>query len=427
MEPTDPSVSIYTRPRIAAAVGVLVLLIGSILLIWWETGPELASVGSASDKEIFSPGSSAAAVNGVPSLFASAGHFAGPAESITDKDNLPFSKSPHYPSALVVAGMEENETRVEAMEALMETWVAANARQAADWAGSLPAGAFRDDALSSLMVHWAALAPGAAAAWMTRTGVDDGEAASVLAGSWATQNPTDAAGWAASLANLESRRLATSSIAGTWAATAPQAAAAYAESLPPGERSAAITTVLGVWAVTAPGQAGEWLNRTTFPSENDRALAVAALITPWTTQSPAAASKYINTLPDGPAREAAASQFAVTAAPTAPAEALMWGMNLAAADQRNQVVADACESWLEGSPDTFRSGIAEAITLMEDPVMRRGVYEMLFERDPAFHDNLLSLADTIPAPAPTPVSPAAPVLPSDAPLLFPAPPELPEP
>ena len=327
--------------------------------------------------------------------------------------------------------MDEDDTRVEAIEALMETWVAANPRQAADWAGSLPAGTFRDDTLSSLMVHWATLAPADAAAWMIHTGVDDSEAASVLAGTWAAQNPAAAASWAASMGNLESRRLATSSVAGAWAAIAPQAAAAYAGSLPATDRSAAINTVLAIWAATAPAQAGAWLSSTTFPSENDRALAVAALITPWTAQSPAAASKYINNLADGPAREAAASQFAITAAPNAPAEALMWGMNITDPDQRNQVVADACESWLDGSPDTFRSGIAEALGLMEDPAMRRGVYEMLYERDPAFHDNLLALADPAPAANPTPAPAPAPAMPfplqPDPTLLFPPPPEIPEP
>ena len=346
--------------------------------------------------------------------------------SVTD-DRQPFNKSPHYAAALTVSGMEEDETRVEAIEALMETWVASNPRQAAEWAGSLPAGTFRDDALSSLMMHWAASAPAAAAAWMSRTGVDDSEAASVLASRWAAQDPAAAAAWSATLANTESRRTALGSAAAAWAASAPAAAADFAENLPAADRTAAITAVLAVWANTAPAQAGVWLNGTAFASETDRAVAVAALVTPWTAQSPAAVSKYINSLPDGPAREAAASQFAVTAAPTAPAEALMWAMNIRDPDQRNQVVSDSCESWFNGSPDTFRSGIAEAIGLMEDPAMRRGVYEMLYEHDPAFHDNLLTLADPAPAtvlttPAAAPENTGQPPPPEASARLFPAPP-----
>ena len=150
--------------------------------------------------------------------------------------------------------MEENESRVEAIEALMETWVAANPRQAADWAGSLPAGAFRDDALSALMVHWGGKSPADAAAWMTRTGVDDGEAASVLAGTWAATDPSNAASWAGAMENLESRRLATTSVASSWADTAPQAAAAYAAKLSPGDRAPAITASTNAETVGV----GEW-------------------------------------------------------------------------------------------------------------------------------------------------------------------------
>ena len=338
---------------------------------------------------------------------------------------VPFTKSPHYASALSVAGMEEDGNRAEAIEALMETWVGANPQQAADWAGSLPAGTFRDDALSALMVHWAGHAPADAAGWMSRTGVDDGEAASVVAGSWAATNPSAATAWAASMGNLETRRLALSSAVSAWANTDPRSAAAFAERLPANDRSAAITTVVSTWATTAPSEAAAWLTQIPFESDSDQAIAMGALVTPWSTQNPAAVSKFINSLPEGPGREAAASQFAVSAAATAPAEALMWAMNLKEPDQRNQVTADACETWYDRSPETFRAGIAEAIALMDDPAMRRSVYEMLYERDPDFQTKLLQMVDQ--TPLNDPAAPAAPVSPSVESLLLPDAALLPQP
>ena len=328
-----------------------------------------------------------------------------------------FTKSPLYTSALSVAGMEEDDNRAEAIEALMESWVASNPQQAADWAGSLPAGTFRDDALSALMVHWAARDPAGAAGWMSRTGVDDGEAASVLAGSWAATDPSAAAAWASSMGNLESRRLAVSSAVSAWAHTAPQAAATFAERLPANDRASAITAVISTWAAIAPTEAAGWLTQVSFESPSDHAIALGALVTPWSTQNPGAVSKFINTLPEGPAREAAASQFAVTAAATAPAEALMWAMNLSDPDQRNQVTADACETWYDKSPETFRAGIEEAIALMDDPAMRRSVYEMLYERDPDFQTKLLQLVDE--NSLNKPVTPAAPATSPTEPLPLP--------
>jgi hypothetical protein len=429
MEPHDPSPKPGMDPRIAAGAGIMVLTLIGFYLFHDPAPQDVTGIPS--------PAPAARAANGKDGLGISTDSATLPEVTSraapvpedlppTGDDGQPFSKSPHYAAALAVSGMEEDATRVEAIEALMETWVATNPRQAADWAGSLPAGIFRDDALSSLMVHWAARSAPDAAAWMNRTGVDDGEAASVLASSWAGKDPAAAATWAASLRNEESRRIATSSAAAAWAVSAPRTAAAYAESLPAGERTAAITAVLGTWAAASPAEAGAWLSRLTFPSETDHAIAVAALVTTWTSQSPAAVSKYVNNLPDGPAREAAASQFAVTAAATAPAEALMWALNLRDPDQRNQVVADACENWYEGSPDTFREGIAEALGLMEDAAMRRGVYEMLYDRDPAFHDKLLTLADPVTAvPPPLQPAPTAPSAPGAPSLLFPPP--LPDP
>ena len=311
--------------------------------------------------------------------------------------NQPFTASENYPAALSIAGMQDEATRSEALEALMETWVSTQPEQAANWAGSLPAGTFRDDALSALMFHWGAQNPAAAAQWMTRTGVDDPEAASVLAGRWGQTDPSAAAGWAAALPESETRQTAISAIAASWAATSPLAAAAYADKLPPSDRTGAITAVLTQWADRAPAAAAAWLSNIDFPSPDEQSLALAALITPWASQSPSAVAKYINALPEGPAREAASSQFAISAAATAPAESLMWAMNIKDPVQRNQVVTDACEAWYDQSPDTFRSGIGEAIALMEDPTMRRGVYHMLYERDPAFQTNLLQMADQAPA------------------------------
>ena len=292
----------------------------------------------------------------------------------------------------------------------METWVAANPAQAAAWAASLPAGTFRDDALSALMFHWGDRSPADAAAWMARTGVDDPEAASVLASRWSAAAPTLAAAWAAALPPSEMRLQAAAAVAAAWAAADPPSAAAWAALLPAPERAAPLTAALAQWATSDPPAAAAWLALASFDSELDRAAAAAALITPWTDQSPAAAAKYLNSLPEGPAKEAAASQFAVAAAATAPAEALMWAMNLSDPTQRNQVVADACETWFDRDPEAFRGGIAEAIGLMDDPAMRQGVYQMLYERDPTFQTHLLQLVDRAPPAdgAPPAASPASP-------------------
>lgn len=310
------------------------------------------------------------------------------------KSGTDFLSSPNYKAALEVAGMADGLTRTEAMEALIETWVASDPVVAADWAGSLPAGNFRDDAMSALMFHWGLSAPAEAAAWMARTGIDDPEAASVLAGRWAAADALAASGWAASQPDPLLRHDAILAVAGAWAGHAPQAAAAWVASLPAAEKPGATATLIGAWADSDPAAAAAWLGQQPDAGQESQLAAVSVLATAWAESSPGAVSKYINSLPEGPVREAASSQFAIAAAPAAPAEALTWAMNLTDPLQRNQVVADACESWYDGAPEGFRAGISEALAFMDgEGEMRKGVYEMLYERDPAFHHNLLQLVD----------------------------------
>lgn len=318
-----------------------------------------------------------------------------------------FLSSPNYKAALDVAGMADGPTRSEAMEALIETWVASNPVDAADWAGSLPAGSFRDDAMSALMFHWALSTPADAAAWMARTGVDDPEAASALAGRWAAKDPSSAAIWAEGLTDALMRHDAVAGVAGAWAESSPESAASWVAGLPAADKPAAEATLIAAWSQSSPSAAAAWLARQKEAGQESQTTALAVLTTNWAEQSPGAASKFVNSLPEGPAREAATSQFAIGAAATAPAEALTWAMSLTDTEQRNQVVADAVESWYDGAPEGFRAGISDALAMMDDATMRKGVYEMLYDHDPGFHDNLLKLVEPA-APASVPAStPAA--------------------
>ncbi|MES2707197.1 MAG: hypothetical protein V4726_11415 [Verrucomicrobiota bacterium] len=386
------------------------LVLGGILL---SAGLIVHFSPSGNNSRNAAASSGTSAQNGADQEFPGAGA-PGSGRSGKNSDGTPsgiskaFLASPHYKAALDVAGMADGLTRSEAMEALIETWVATSPVDAADWAGSLPAGNFRDDAMSALMFHWGLAAPAGAAAWMARTGVDDPEAASALAGRWAVTDAASAAIWSEGLPDPVMRHNAIAGVAGAWAEHSPEAAAAWVTGLPAADKAAAATTLAAAWAQAAPAAAAAWLARQKDAGQESQAGALAVLTTLWAEQSPGAASKFLNSLPEGPARDAATSQFAVAAAPTAPAEALTWAMNLTDPVQRNQVVADAAESWYDGAPEGFHAGISDALALMDDATMRKGVYEMLYDRDPGFHDNLLKMIEpAAPVSTPAPATPPA--------------------
>lgn len=392
-----------------------VLLSAGLIVHFDKAGPDAAPRGAAASGSL-NPGSAAPGTK-------TPAHATG----ARDDGSLPdlsraFLDSPHYKAALSVAGMPDGPTRAEAMEALIETWAASAPKDAADWAASLPAGSFRDDALSAVMFHWGLSAPADAAGWMARTGVDDPEAGSVLAGRWAAQDTASAAVWSEKLTDPVLRQDAINAVAGAWAERAPDAAAAWVSGLPAADKTAATAALVAAWAQTSPEAAADWLARQQDAGQESQTSAVAVLITNWAEKNPGAASRFVNSLPEGPVREAASSQFAVAAAPSAPAEALTWAMNLTDPVQRNQVVADAAERWYDGAPEGFRAGISDALALMDDPTMRKSVYEMLYKRDTGFHDNLLKLIEPAsPAQAaatlasPSTVSPPAPVAPETVP------------
>ncbi|MDB6133903.1 MAG: hypothetical protein JWM59_2146 [Verrucomicrobiales bacterium] len=362
-----------------------VLLSAGLIVHFDDAGPTSASRGTAASGSL-NPGNSASGTKHSTNT-----------TGAKDGGSLPdisraFLDSPHYKAALSVAGMPDGPTRAEAMEALIETWAASAPEDAADWAGTLPAGNFRDDALSAVMFHWGLSAPADAASWLARTGVDDPEAASVLAGQWAAQDAASAAVWSEKLTDPVLRQDAINAVAGAWGARTPEAAAVWVTGLPAAGKAAAVPLV-AAWAQTSPEAAAAWLARQQDAGQESQTAAVAVLATTWAEKNPGAASRFVNSLPEGPVREAASSQFAVAAAPTAPAEALTWAMNLTDPVQRNQVVADAAQSWYEGAPEGFRTGISDALALMDDPAMRKSVYEMLYERDAGFHDNLLKLIE----------------------------------
>lgn len=395
-----------------------VLLCAGLILHFDRTGPDRTS----SEGSLSSSSGSERGLNSQEGLKGGArGKSYGVPDGSAAGTGRDFLRSPEYKAALEVAGMADNPMRTEALEALIETWVAISPVDAADWAGSLPSGDFRDDAMSSLMFHWGQASPEEAAAWMSRTGVDDPEATSTLACRWVATDPSAAAGWAENLKDSEMRVTAVSGVAGAWGDRSPEAAAEWVSHLPAGEKESAAAALTAAWSATAPAAAAAWLARQSDANQETQATALAVLAANWGEQSPGAASRFLNSLPEGSIRDAAASQFAIAAAPAAPAEALAWAMNLPNPEERNQVVTSAAENWYDGAPEGFRTGISDALSLMEDPEMRKNVYEMLYDRDPGFHDNLLKLVEPAApvAPAAVPSQPFAPE-PAAAPIPVPS-------
>ena len=294
---------------------------------------------------------------------------------------------------VTVMGSQEGDARLESLSPLLAEWLAVDPAGAAQWASSLPAGSFRTDAVTELLVHWADLDPAAAGAWLGASPLLDAETASTLAGRWGAKDPKTAAAWAASLPATPERSAARAAVAAAWAAAEPAVAATWTESLPDADRPAAAVAVADAWARTAPALAAAWVARLSRETGTAAVPAAGIVAMHWTEQDPGAVSRWLNALPDGQQKDAAATLFALGVAPVAPQDALLWAGSLTEPAARAETVAGVCERWYDADPEEFKSGIPAQLDLMEEPALRHAVYAMLYEKDPEFRLTLLKIAD----------------------------------
>lgn len=304
-------------------------------------------------------------------------------------------------TARALLEITDAEKRGEEIAKLLRDWVAKAPHEAADWVSGLPAGNLRADACGDLLTAWGERNPTEAAAWLSGSGLLTEETAGTLAGVWAGGDPEKAAAWAETLEDERAQLAARASIAGAWAEKEPQKAAAWVTTLPEKGRNVAALQVVQAWAERDGAAAAAWVTAAFAGKPKELEAPAAVLAMSWARESPAAVSRWLNTLPAGPAKEAAITAFAVSAAPKAPSSALAWAMSIGSQEQRNETVVNVCERWYDEAPESFRGGIAAALDAMEDPLMRRGIYEMLYERDPGFRDQLLALVEE-PADSPEP-------------------------
>ncbi len=321
--------------------------------------------------------------------------------------------------------MPEGDARLEALGVLMDTWAVVAPGAAGKWVAGLPAGDFQTDAAGELLDRWAAADGPKAWAWLSASRVMNDESIGRLAGAWAGVSGAVAAHWTGTISDPLLRSAALHATAAAWAGKEPAAAATWVETLPANDKMEAAANVVSAWPDGAA--AGAWLMRLAGDDIDAIAAPAAVLAQRWTEEDAGAVSKWLNALPPGVAREATASVFASAAAPIAPDDALLWAQSLSAPEDRTETVVDVCEKWFEASPDEFRAGIEDQLKTITEPGLRKAIYTMLFEKDPAFKDTLLDLVEESqnPQPAPADVAPppaalADPVVSEEVPLPVPA-------
>lgn len=200
-------------------------------------------------------------------------------------------------------------------------WAETDPQAAMEWAKKRPDAS---SAMQGAIGGWWQTDPDGATAYVMRhleTNIDHNVAA-VLADLMAAQDPKRAAEWVAQLPNDSARSFSEISIAHSLGSRDPQAAVDWAGTLPPAERTGALTSIIAAWAYNDPQAAGQWASTLTGPGRdetiatygsaiasldppaalgwtmtvNDQRMrdeSVQRIISVWINQNPAAAKSWI--------------------------------------------------------------------------------------------------------------------------------------
>lgn len=235
-------------------------------------------------------------------------------------------------------GLPGKEARGAAFSGFLSKLAESDPAGAAAFAGTLPPGAHRTQALSTVGAALAQSDPGGALAWLKGLGSGQERAAAAqsmiwefgrshpeqglellgllpegadrqqlhatLASAWAEHDLEGAVKWARNAPPGPGRDTALDSIASTWAMADPAAAAEFAASLAPGsgpENFAA--TVAATWAQTDPAAAAAWAKGLESPERVQAVL--GGVLRQWAGESPEAAFAFAASVEDETVRRAA--------------------------------------------------------------------------------------------------------------------------
>ncbi len=324
---------------------------------------------------------------------------AGLATADSTSGNKLATDSAAFAAAAIELSQSKDEDANEKLAELLGEWAEVDAKGAAAWVLTLPAGEFRESAATYVVESWTEVDPRAAAAWVSAhlMGGKSQGALGALIAVWAGKNPSAAAEWVLELKG-EDRTAAMGALAESWAGREPSAAVAWWQTLPAEDQGAAWKNLLGGWCGVDAAAAAAWLARSVGQNPNLPASSASLVVAAWGAQDVGAVSKWLNGLPEGPFYQAAATAFSQIAAETSPGDALLWARSLANVEDRKNAVVHAFDRWYDNKREELLSALPAQLEALKDSVLRRAVYDLLYQKDQGFRDALLDLAEA-PAPA----------------------------
>jgi len=240
------------------------------------------------------------------------------------------------------------------VQELVRSWGAQDPETAERWIATLREADDRSHALAALAEARLHRDPAAAMQWASaqlQKTDNPGIVQEFIVG-FAAADPQLAANWTASLEAGAVKDKATVTLATTWADRDATKASQWATSLTPSSaRDDAVTVVGQVWTGTAPDEAIRWFDTQTFTSPNARVLAFRDFSSALTDVEAEVAERWIATISDPAAADAALSGAAESLYVESPEQALKTALKIQDAVSRTVAIGDIMNTWREDDPE----------------------------------------------------------------------------
>ncbi|MEO8617392.1 MAG: hypothetical protein ABI600_19830 [Luteolibacter sp.] len=280
-----------------------------------------------------------------------------------------------YAKSNMAAGLARSET----IGIAVNKWASKDPRAAWLWSQENLSGPLKEQALTDVLIGWTRKTPAAAAQWMASTGLTSQPLISVLAKTWAEQNPKAALDWSKTLATKEAIQSAQTAVASEWAAqNPPQAAESLtpAVSLPDGANLA--TAITEIWGTTDPKATSDWFN--SLPSGPGKDEAAATLATVWAASDIQGAIAWSATLADPNIQRQVITHIGTTWGAIEPDSALEWLTSLPGPIASEGIIG-AFNSWAATDPIGLREAVDANPTLPEMDQARLALADVLASSD----------------------------------------------
>jgi hypothetical protein len=183
--------------------------------------------------------------------------------------------------------------------------------------------------------------PAAALEWLDKvaTGTTYDSTVSTIFQGVSAQDPAQAATLLDKVTDANVREGVINDLARIWSIKSPQDALTWVQSLPDSEsvRNNALATIIGGMATDNPAAAVALIQNAAVPLD---AATTKALMDEWTNYDPPAALAWANSLPDGPAKNAAMDKGLVTLSETDFDSAWNYATNLTANNPNSPLLGD---------------------------------------------------------------------------------------